>query len=79
MTGKLPDTLTERISALCDVADDLESSIRGLRKELDKWEGIEAITHLADVPGHIENAKGLVDKLYEELEMAESCARKGGQ
>jgi hypothetical protein len=75
---KLPDTLSERISALADDADQLHSLIRNLRKEVDKMDGIESIPSLADVPGELLNAENFADKMYEFLESAETCAKKGG-
>lgn len=72
-------TLSERIGALADAADDLLTEIKRLRKEVQQREGVEAVEYLADVPGELLNAENSADKMFEFLESAEYCAIKGGE
>jgi len=74
----MADTLSERIGALIDDADQLHYAIMVLNKDVEKMDGIEAIEHLADVPGKLRDAEKLADQMYEALESAETCAKKGG-
>lgn len=71
-------TLSERIGALADAAVELHKEIKQLRKEVDRRDGIEAIEHLADVPGELRDAEDLMEKAYDFLYSAEVCATKGG-
>ena len=71
-------TLSERIGALADVAYDLYTDIKQLRKEVEKREGIESIEYLSDVPGELKEAEESAKRMNNFLESAEDCATKGG-
>lgn len=71
-------TLSERIDALADSAAELFEEINRLRKEVNRREGIEAIEHLADVPGELLDAENLAEKAYDFLCSARMCAINGG-
>ena len=73
------DTLSERIGTLAEDADQLLTEIKNLCREVNKREGIESIEFLADVPGELDNAERLANQMYEFLESAETCAKKGGE
>lgn len=69
--------LYERIGVLAAEADQLHALIRNLRHEVNRMDGIESIEFLADVPGELGWAEEFASKMYEFLESAESCAKKG--
>ena len=70
--------LSDRISALADDADQLCAQLINLVKEVEQMDGIEAVEHLADVPGDLNVATGHAVLMYGALAAAESDAKRGG-
>lgn len=73
-----PTPISDRISPLLEDADHLLTDISSLVRDVNKREGIEAIVHLADVPGDLERAEALMRNVYSALELAQQDATKGG-
>ena len=74
----LPDLISDRIGWLLEDADKLRAEIERLARDVRKRDGIESIEYLADVPGELERAWANADRMFEFLESAERCAKKGG-
>ena len=74
----LPGTLSERMDYLLIEADQLRASITALSRDVSAREGIESISHLADVPGDLERAEALMRSVYSALELAQLDAIRGG-
>jgi glutamine synthetase type III len=72
-------TLSERIGILSDAADQLRSEVKKLRMELNNRDGIEAIQHLADVPGDLLDAEEGLRKAAVNLGLAREDATLGGE
>ena len=74
-----PTPISDRISPLLEAADNLLTNISSLVRDVNKPEGIEAITHLADVPGDLERAEELMRNVCSALELAQQDATMGGE
>ena len=72
-------TLSERIGALSDAADQLRAEVKKLRMEINQRDGIEAINHLADVPGDLLDAEDDLQKAAVCLSLAVADATLGGE
>lgn len=72
-------TLSDRIGVLSEDADQLRADVRKLRRELDNRDGIEAVEHLADVPGDLLDAEEGLRKAAVFLSLAREDATLGGE
>lgn len=71
-------TLSERITAIHDSADQLHAEILQLNQEVWAMDGIETVVHLADVPYYVSTAAGFAKNLTTCLRVAADKAEKGG-
>ena len=71
--------ISERIGVLLDAADQLRADVKKLRMELNNRDGIEAIQHLADVPGDLLDAEDDLQKAAVCLRLAVADATLGGE
>jgi uncharacterized coiled-coil DUF342 family protein len=70
--------LHERIDELSYRLDELHGEVQELFDEVDTDENNSTL-HLADVPDYLSMAMKAISNATDALDMAESCAKKGGQ
>lgn len=71
-------TIPERLDAILDAADQLSVDINRLMNDAAGIDSVEALEHLADLPGDLSKAYDLMESVYARLEVAKTDAIKGG-